>query len=240
MLAHERIWVALDTPEPEQAISLVRDLSTFVGGFKVGLQLFSRCGPEIITEIRSGGGAVFLDLKLHDIPNTVAGAAAALGRLGVQYFTVHSAGGEHMIQRGIAAASSAAAEVGFPEPVCLAVTVLTSIDETVLQQIGLEGPASSAVTRLAELAGRAGAGGIVCSPLEVARVRDVLPAATLVVPGIRPSLGTVDGDDQARTATPSWAVNQGADLLVIGRPITGAADPAAAAQAIAAEISANT
>ena len=238
MLAHERIWVALDTPEPQQAMKLVRDLSSLVGGFKVGLQLFSRCGPEIITEIRSSGGAVFLDLKLHDIPNTVAGAAAALGRLGVHYFTVHCSGGEQMIRSGIAAASTAADAAGFPPPVCLGVTVLTSIDEAALQQIGLAGPASTAVTRLAELAGRAGAGGVVCSPLEVARVRDVLPDVTLVVPGIRPAVGTVKGDDQARTATPAWAVKQGADLLVIGRPITGAADPAAAAQAIAAEIAA--
>lgn len=233
--AHRRILVALDTPDAEQARALVRRLSGRVGGFKVGLELFTSHGPGLIEEIRDAGNEIFLDLKLHDIPNTVAGAAAAAARLGVDFFTVHASGGPEMIRRGVAAANDAARAAGVRPPVVLAVTVLTSHDDDDLERIGLAGPCASAVLRLAELARGAGAGGLVCSPLEVGRARERFPAGVLVVPGIRPA-ASAEGDDQARTATPASAVSLGADRLVIGRPITRAEDPVAAALAVADEL----
>jgi len=239
MKAHERIFVALDTADPEEARSWVASLRGAVGGFKIGLQLFTLAGPEIVRDVRRSGADVFLDLKLHDIPNTVAGAAAAAGRLGASYFTMHATGGDRMIRAGVEAAARAAEEAGHPRPTALAVTVLTSHDDAELERIGLRGPCASAVVRLAGLAREAGAGGVVCSPLEVAAVRKAFPAGTLVVPGIRPAAGGAPrGDDQTRVATPAAAVGAGADLLVIGRPITRADDPAGAARAIAAGIEA--
>ena len=234
MTARERLFVALDTPDAGRARELLRSLLGAVGGFKVGLELYGSCGPELVREIRASGAAVFLDLKLHDIPNTVAGAAAAIGRLGPSFFTVHALGGAEMIRRGAAAATESAAAVGLPAPQTLAVTVLTSHDDASLERIGLAGPCSGAALRLAELARDAGAGGIVCSALEVGAVRRLFPEGTLVVPGIRPD--GASADDQSRTATPARALAAGADLLVVGRPITRAEDPVAAAQAIVAEL----
>ena len=234
MQPHQRVFVALDTPRLVEARQWVRLLRGSVGGFKVGLELFSSHGPEVVREIASGGDAVFVDLKLHDIPSTVAGAAAALGRLGVSYFTVHATGGPVMIRRAVEAAGEAARAGGGDPPVVLAVTVLTSHDDDELSAIGLEGPCPAAALRLAELARDAGAGGLVCSPHELESLRRAFPGGQLVVPGIRPA-GT-GRDDQARTATPGRAVALGADRLVIGRPITRAADPLAAAIAIAREI----
>jgi orotidine-5'-phosphate decarboxylase len=237
MQPHEKIFVALDTPDAEGALRLVRLLEGRVGGFKVGLQLFSAAGPPVLREIRRSGAELFLDLKLHDIPNTVAGAAAAAVRLGANYFTMHASGGPTMIRRGVEAAAEAAEQLGLPRPTALAVTVLTSHDDDELQQIGLAGPCGAAVLRLADLARNAGAGGVVCSPLEVAAVRGVFPGGTLVVPGIRPGGGAAGAnDDQSRVATPARAVESGADLLVIGRPISRAEDPAGAAEAIARSI----
>jgi len=233
----ERIFVALDTPDVERARILVRSLEGRVGGFKLGLELFTSHGPELIGEIRDRGGLVFLDLKFHDIPNTVAGAAGAAARLGVSFFTLHACGGPKMIRRGVDAAARGAAQAGLEAPVALAVTVLTSHDDDELGLVGLQGPCEAAVLRLAALARDAGAGGLVCSPLEVASVREAFPAGVLVVPGIRPGgLSAGGGDDQSRTATPATAVRLGADRLVIGRPITRADDPPAAAEAIAEEI----
>jgi orotidine-5'-phosphate decarboxylase len=233
---HERILVALDTPDPRRALELAGALGGRVGGVKVGLQLFSSTGPGIVGELRASGVEVFLDLKLHDIPNTVAGAAAAAARLGVRFLTVHALGGPEMIRRGVEEATKAAAQAGQAAPVVLAVTILTSHDDDDLRRIGVEGTGREAVVRLAGLARDAGAGGIVCSPLEIVEVRRAFPAATLVVPGIRPADLAVGRDDQARTATPAAAVRAGADRIVIGRPITGAPDPVAAAESIAREL----
>ena len=233
MKAHERILVALDTPNRRRALDLAGTLGGRVGGVKVGLELFTAAGPEIVHELRESGVDVFLDLKLHDIPNTVAGAASAAARLGVTFLTVHALGGPEMIRRGVQASAEAAAEAGHPPPVVLAVTILTSHDDDDLRRIGVEGTGREAVTRLAELARDSGAGGIVCSPLEIAEVRRAFPSAKLVVPGIRPAELSVGRDDQARTATPAEAVRAGADRIVIGRPITAAPDPAVAAEVIA-------
>jgi len=238
---HERILVALDTFDHPMALDLARRLAGRVGGVKVGLELFTAAGPEIVREIRRTGIEVFLDLKLHDIPNTVAGAAAAAARLGIAFLTVHALGGPAMIRCGVKASYEAASEAGLPPPTVLAVTILTSQDDDGLRQIGLVGGCRSSVTRLAEIAREAGAGGIVCSPLEVADVRGVFPSGTLVVPGIRPESGSGGrDDDQARTATPGKAIRAGADRIVVGRPITGAADPLAAADAICGEIAAGS
>ncbi len=234
MKPHERIFVALDTSDPERARALARALAGRVGGFKVGLEAFSSCGPALVGEVLSEGLPVFLDLKLHDIPNTVAGAAAAAARLGASFLTVHALGGGEMVRRAVAASAEAAARAGSAPPTVLAVTVLTSHDDAGLEAIGIPGGAGEAVLRLAAIARDAGAGGVVCSPLEVARVREAFPAGTLVVPGIRPS--GASADDQARVATPASAVRAGADRIVVGRPITRADDPAAAAEAVAAEI----
>ena len=235
--AHERVLVALDTPEPARAQRLVRLLAGAVGGFKIGIELFTSHGPRLVDEIRGSGATVFLDLKFHDIPNSVAGAAAAAARAGVSLFTVHALGGPEMIRRAVESAAEAASAAGVPAPLVLAVTVLTSHDDETLRRVGLAGPCSDAVLRLAALAREAGAGGVVCSALEVAAVRRTFPAGLLVVPGIRPDRGGgACDDDQSRVATPARAVSLGADRLVIGRPITHAADPLAAATAIVEEI----
>jgi orotidine-5'-phosphate decarboxylase len=232
---HERLYVALDTPDPDRARRLARELVGAVGGFKVGLELFSSNGPALVRELRESG-RIFLDLKFHDIPNTVAGATAAVARLDVDYLTVHASGGPEMIHRAVVTARETAGAAGVRAPLVLAVTVLTSLDDETLEAVGLRGPSLEAVERLAGLARDAGAGGLVCSAHEVRRAREVFPGGTLVVPGIRPTADGVLADDQARTATPSRAVDLGADLLVIGRPITGASDPAQAAAAIVREL----
>jgi len=232
--ARDRILVALDTDRATDARSLVAALGGRVGGFKIGLELFSACGPDLVREIRDRGHDVFVDLKLHDIPSTVAGASAALARLGATLLTVHATGGLEMLRAAVRGATRGAEEVCARRPAVLAVTVLTSLDDAALERIGLAGPCASAVDRLVALAEEAGADGVVCSPLEIGIARKRLPTGLIVVPGIRPAGGL--SDDQARIATPRAAVARGADRLVIGRPITRAADPCAAAAAIAAEI----
>jgi orotidine-5'-phosphate decarboxylase len=236
LMPHERLFVALDTPDAEAARALAARLGGRVGGFKIGLELFSAHGPDLVREmVRSA--PVFLDLKLHDIPNTVAGAAAAAARLGVSFITLHAAGGAEMIRRAVEAASEAARSSGLPCPTTLAVTVLTSHDDSDLEAVGMAGPTTAAVARLAALARDAGARGLVCSARELSVVRPIFPGGVLVVPGIRPASGAaVVRDDQSRTATPAVAIVMGADRLVIGRPVTGASDPAGAVSAIAEEI----
>ncbi len=232
----DRIFVAVDTPDAAIARDLVRALRYSVGGFKIGLQLFCSHGPSLVREIRDAGLPIFVDLKLHDIPNTVAGAAAAITQLGVDYFTVHAAGGSAMVRKAADASAEAAASEGLASPTVLAVTVLTSIDAPCLHEIGWDGSVEAATARLARLARDAGAGGLVCSPLEVESMREVFVEGTLVVPGIRLAAAEVAGDDQSRVATPARAVALGADFLVIGRPITRSDDPEAAARTIAFDL----
>ncbi|MDQ1630588.1 MAG: orotidine-5-phosphate decarboxylase [Frankiaceae bacterium] len=219
------IAVALDAPDVETAAQWAEAVSPHVAVVKVGLELFCRHGPSVVDAVRGGSGVgLFLDVKLHDIPNTVAGAARSLARLKPHYLTVHASGGSAMIR--------AAAEAA-PDTAITAVTVLTSLSEADLDGIGLAGPAADAVRRLATLSVDAGARALVCSPHEVAAVRaEVGPEITLITPGVRPAGSATQ--DQARVATPEQALADGADLLVIGRPITGASDPGAAAAAIAA------
>jgi orotidine-5'-phosphate decarboxylase len=239
MKPEERTFVALDTRDLSRARTLARILAGRVGGFKIGLEAFVAFGPPLIEEMRDLGHVVFLDLKFHDIPNTVAGAASAAARLRVGFFTVHALGGPVMMARA-AEASREATPAGSQAPVVLAVTILTSHDDLSLRRIGIDGDCAAAVPRLAALARESGVGGVVCSPLEVASARRAFPEGVLVVPGIRPAtVGPRPPDDQARVATPSTAVSAGADRIVVGRPITDADDPAAAADAIADDIRRN-
>lgn len=230
-----RVFVALDTDDLSHARQLAAGLEGVVGGFKVGLQLFGRHGIDAVKAI-APYGEIFLDLKFHDIPNTVAGAAASIAQLGIRWFTVHAVGGVPMMRRAVKAARQSAGTAGMTAPGTLAVTVLTSHDNDGLSEIGLAGPCDQAVVRLATLARTAETDGVVCSALEITAVRKCFAKATLMVPGIRPAAGDVGNDDQSRVATPAAALSAGADLLVIGRPITRAADPRAAAQAIADEL----
>ena len=221
------IAVAIDTPDRETAARWSNAVSPYVQVVKIGLELFCRTGPDIVNVVRGGSGVgLFLDLKLHDIPNTVAGAANAVARLKPTYLTVHATGGAAMIRAAVDAA---------PDVRIAAVTVLTSLDDGVLEAIGLRGPAADATRRLAVLAVGAGARALVCSPHEVAALRaEVGPDVVLITPGVRPA-GSAVGD-QARVGTPAQALADGADLLVIGRPITGDPDPRTAAARIAASL----
>ena len=225
-----RLIAALDTPDLARAEAWAAALAPHVGLLKVGLELFTALGPETVRRI-GAHGPVFLDLKLHDIPNTVAGAVRSLLPLRPAMLTLHASGGAPMISAARAAAEQAGAE----RPVLLAVTVLTSIDAATLASTGVPDSPAEQVVRLARLAMAAGADGLVCSPHEVAPIRAALGnGPMLVVPGVRPA-GSAVGD-QARVATPREAVMAGADWIVLGRPLTQAADPAAAARAIAAEL----
>ncbi|HVE97623.1 MAG TPA: orotidine-5'-phosphate decarboxylase [Mycobacteriales bacterium] len=221
------IAVALDAGDLDTAARWAHAVHPYVSVVKVGLELFCANGPQVVKVVRGGNDiGLFLDLKLHDIPATVAGAARSVARLSPDYLTVHASGGADMVRAAVEAA---------PDVKIAGVTVLTSLDDQALGTIGLAGPALDAVRRLAVLAVGAGARALVCSPHEVAAVRaEVGAGITLITPGVRP-VGA-GADDQARIATPRQAIDDGADLVVIGRPITGAPDPGAAAAAIAAEL----
>ncbi len=221
------IAVALDAPDLETAARWASLVTPHVTTVKVGLELYLRYGPDVVASVRGASRVqVFLDLKLHDIPATVAGAARAVARLKPAFLTVHASGGSTMIRAAVEAA---------PGTKIAAVTVLTSLRDADLAEIGLAGPASDAVLRLAAIAVEAGAQALVCSPREAAAVRaEVGPEITLITPGVRPQ--GADVQDQARVATPEQALAAGADLLVIGRPITDAPDPGAAAAGIAAAL----
>jgi orotidine-5'-phosphate decarboxylase len=223
MTARDRLCAALDFPTWAAAEPFARVVAPEVGLLKVGLELFLAEGPRVVRDAAALGRPVFLDLKLHDIPNTVEGAARSAAASGAALLTVHAAGGTDMVRAAVRGGKGLRV---------LAVTVLTSLDAAALARVGLAGPPEDAVVRLARLAVEAGAHGIVCSPLEVAAVRAALGnGPLLVVPGVRPP-GAALGD-QARVATPKEAVRAGADVLVLGRPLREAPDPAAAARAIA-------
>jgi len=230
------VIVALDVPEAETALELAARLAPVTGAFKIGSELFTSAGPELVRRIRGMGVAVFLDLKFHDIPNTVAKAVAAATRLDVQMLTIHASGGLEMMLAAAESAQWTAGQAGHEAPLVLGVTVLTSMDSNTLSEIGTEANVGHQVERLAALAARAGLRGLVCSPLEVAALRQLLPAnVQLVTPGIR--TGAEKADDQKRTLSPKEAIAAGADWLVIGRPIYAAPNPRAAAEEILKSLS---
>lgn len=227
-MSKDRIALPLDVPNLSDARALATRLADEVGVMKVGLQLFIAEGPAAVQVVRDAGVDCFLDLKLHDIPATVAKASAAAAELGVRYCTVHASAGSAALRAAVEATEGSGMQL-------LAVTALTSLDDASLRSIGFTGGTHDVVATLAKLAFEAGVRGFVCSPHEAAGLRDLLgPSATLVTPGVRPA--TADADDQRRVATPAEAIRAGADLLVIGRPIRNARDPVAAARAIAEEI----
>jgi orotidine-5'-phosphate decarboxylase len=225
------IIAALDVPNVEAALKLAGQIAPAVGAFKIGGELFTAAGPDIVRRIRDTGAAVFLDLKFHDIPNTVARAVTAAVRLDVQMLTVHTSGGLEMMRAAEASAQQAAKADGQAAPLVLGVTVLTSSNSSTLAEIGCEPNVVAQVERLARLAVQAGLRGLVCSPLEIVALRKILPAPVqLVTPGIR--TGAEKADDQKRTLSPREAIAAGANWLVIGRPIYAAENPRAAAEKI--------
>ena len=225
------IIVALDVPGAGKALELVQQLTPVVNAFKVGKELFVSAGPEVVKRIRAAGASVFLDLKFHDIPNTVAGAVSAATRLDVQMLTVHTSGGGEMLRVAEHAAQETAHQLDRPTPLVLGVTVLTSLDSHELGEIGIEANVGRQVERLATLAMKSGLRGLVCSPLEIAGLRQLMPPRMqLVTPGIRPA--DAKKDDQKRTLSPREALDAGANWLVIGRPICAAENPRAAAEKI--------
>lgn len=234
----DRVFVALDVESLEDAGRLLDQLEGAVTGVKIGSQLFTSAGPAAVELAHKRGHRVFLDLKFHDIPNTVAGAVRSAARLGVFMLNVHAAGGLQMMRAAAEAAAQAAREFGVGRPICLGVTVLTSLDRRALEtEVGVTASVEGHVLRLAEAARQAGLDGCVASPQEIRRIRLALGSRfAIVTPGIRPRAATED--DQKRVATPRAALDAGADYLVIGRPITDARDPKAAAAAIISELEA--
>lgn len=226
------IIVALDVSDADTAFRLARTVAPYVGALKIGMELFTSAGPAIVHQLRATGANVFLDLKFHDIPNTVAKAVAAATRLDVQMLTLHAGGGPEMMRAAENAALETAASLGRPAPLVLGVTVLTSMDSSQLAAVTLETDCGRHVERLATLAVDSGLRGLVCSPLELPQLRQLLPPSIqLITPGIRTG-APKPGDDQKRTLGPREALQAGADWLVIGRPIYAAADPAAASREI--------
>jgi len=225
------IIVALDVPTADAALKLVEQLAPVAGGFKIGSELFTTAGPEIVRQIRALGALVFLDLKFHDIPNTVANAVAAAVRLDIQMLTVHASGGTEMLMAAEEAAQETAWKHGRTPPLVLGVTVLTSLGAGALREVGLDVNVDYQVRRLAAVGTKAGLRGLVCSPLEITTLRKFLPAQVqLVTPGIR--TGEEKADDQKRTLTPREAIDAGANWLVIGRPIYAAENPRSSAERI--------
>lgn len=229
-----RIIIALDYPDPAPALELASRLDPSLCRLKVGKELFTRAGPAVVERLTKLGFQVFLDLKFHDIPNTVAAACAAAADLGVWMLNLHAAGGRLMLE----AARERLANHARP-PLLVAVTILTSLDQADLEEVGLSGTPEENVLRLARLAQDTGLDGVVCSPREVALLRHELdPRLLLVTPGVRPALSAQD--DQRRVMTPAEALGAGASYLVIGRPITGAPDPLRALLTLNAELAAAT
>ena len=231
--ARNKIIFALDVHGLEDIDRYAEILSGKVGMFKVGKELFTSCGPAAVKAVQRHGGQVFLDLKYHDIPNTVAKAMCEAARLGVQIANLHAIGGAEMMETTVAAVQKEFNDAERPR--LLAVTILTSSTVETLRQVGIEHSVQDMVLRLASLAKASGMDGVVASPLEIALIREACgPDFLIVTPGVRPSFATVD--DQKRIMTPVEAVSAGADYLVIGRPIAKALEPAVAAEQIAAEI----
>lgn len=229
------VFCAIDTTDPAQALDLARRLGPLVGGVKLGLEFFTANGPQGIRQIAALDMPVFLDLKFHDIPNTVAGAIRGIAPLAPALTTIHAAGGLAMMKAAVDAAGDAAARLGTSRPKILGVTMLTSTGEADLDTIGVKGPMTDQVLRLATLAQEAGLDGVIASPHEIAPLRAACDSGfLLVIPGIRP--GWSENHDQKRVLTPAEALARGADRLVIGRPITAAEDPVAAARRILAEL----
>jgi orotidine-5'-phosphate decarboxylase len=223
--ARDRLAVALDTGNLDEAVEIATAVKPYVGIAKVGLQLFSAAGHNAVRAVQDIGMDVFLDVKLHDIPNTVYGAAKVLGSLGVRFLTIHASGGKEMLEAGVRGLSEGAASAGLPAPTALAITVLTS-DRTA---------SADTLRERLDAAVAAGCGGVVCAATDLAVIKAASPSITAVVPGIRPA--GVPTHDQSRVATPAEAIKAGADILVVGRAITGADDKAEAARAVALEVS---
>lgn len=234
--AQEKLIVALDVETAESARALFEELRAVVGMFKIGSQLYTAAGPDIVREIVAKGGRIFLDLKFHDIPNTVAAAGIEATRLGVSIFNVHASGGVEMMKRAADAVAETANREGLERPKVIAVTLLTSMDEKALEQIGIGAPAKTFVTNLARAAFDSGLDGVVASPQEIKLIREAVaqPKFLIVTPGIRSAADAAD--DQRRTMTAAEAVSAGADYLVVGRPITAAADRGAAARRIISQM----
>ncbi len=229
-----RIFVALDTHDLGRAAALARELAGLVGGVKIGKEFFTAHGPDGV-RAAAGGVPLFLDLKFHDIPNTVAGALRSTIHLRPAFVNVHASGGRAMLEAAVQAVAEGAEDAAVPRPQLLGVTVLTSLGEDDLSEVGQTGPLADQVVRLARLVQSCGLDGVVCSPREIAVLRSACgPDFVLMVPGIRPNWAA--SGDQKRVMTPAEALAAGADYLVIGRPVTGAQDAAAAARRIAEEI----
>ncbi len=236
--AKERILCAIDTDDLDYASKLAKDLKDHVGGFKLGLEFFTSHGPQGISKIQSIGMPILLDLKFHDIPNTVYGAVRAAARLNVAMMTLHTSGSSDMMRRAVDAASDAAQQFNVPKPQLFGVTVLTSLSDEDLNELGYKQKASDRVRRLAEMAQLCGLSGVVASARELELLQDQRSKDfRLVTPGIRPSW-SADAHDQKRTLEPADAVKAGSDYLVVGRPITRAKDPIEAAKRIVQDINA--
>ncbi|MCL2495827.1 MAG: orotidine-5'-phosphate decarboxylase [Clostridiales bacterium] len=232
----ERLIVALDVPTRKEAFKLVKILDGEVGAYKIGMQLYNSEGPDIVRDIQLFGGKVFVDLKFHDIPNTVAQTSRVMARRQAFMYTMHAGGGSKMLRTAVEAAAEEAAILEMEKPLAIAVTVLTSINQNAFEQeMGVKIPIVEHVVELAKMAQQAGMDGVVCSPQEIGPVRAACgPDMLIVTPGIRPAWAS--SNDQERVLTPQAAIKAGASYLVVGRPIITAADPKEAARKIVAEM----
>jgi orotidine-5'-phosphate decarboxylase len=237
MAAKDKIIFALDVANKDEAAKWISILKGRVGFFKIGLELFTAAGPDIVSQVKEAGIKVFLDLKFHDIPNTVAGAVRSAVRLGVDMMTLHLSGGNAMIAAGVDTAREESANLGLKRPKIIGVSVLTSLGDSDMKELGFRSNAVEQVMTLLSVALKSGADGMVCSPADLNRVRPLAPKGfTIITPGVRPA--GADKGDQSRVATPASAIKAGSNLLVVGRPISAAMDPVKAVELIASEMEA--